>query len=107
MWDGGLCAHVRDRLTQQVAAKSAEVRARVAELIRFSAQLDAAQVELAGAAPNGPSGPADRRGLAVLWAAVAGVCAVCCAGPLLAVLSAAGLSAASPRLSCRRWPLSP
>ncbi len=56
VWDGGLCAHVQDRLRGHIAAKSAEVRARIAELARFAAQLDAAHAGLAGQASDGPCG---------------------------------------------------
>jgi DNA-binding transcriptional MerR regulator len=57
VWDGGLCAHVRDRLARRITAKSGEVRSRIRELIGFAAQLDAARTELSGPAPDGPCGP--------------------------------------------------
>jgi DNA-binding transcriptional MerR regulator len=57
VWDGGLCAHVRDRLARRITAKSGEVRSRIRELTGFAAQLDAACVELSGPAPDGPCGP--------------------------------------------------
>jgi hypothetical protein len=37
---------------------------------------------------------AERRGAAALWTTVVAMCLVCCAGPLLAVLTAVGLTAA-------------
>jgi hypothetical protein len=36
----------------------------------------------------------ERRGVAALWTAVVAACVVCCAGPVLAVLAALGLTAA-------------
>ncbi len=57
VWDGGLCAHVRDRLTRRITAKSGEVRSRIRELTGFAAQLDAARAELSRPAPDGPCGP--------------------------------------------------
>lgn len=40
-----------------------------------------------------PRHPGPNRGAAALWVAAVGACAVCCAGPLLAVLAAVGLTA--------------
>jgi DNA-binding transcriptional MerR regulator len=57
VWDGGLCVHVRDRLARRITAKSGEVRSRIRELTGFAAQLDAARIELAAPAPDGPCGP--------------------------------------------------
>lgn len=57
VWDGGLCAHVQDRLDAQIAAKSREVQARIRELTELAAQLDAARAQLAGPPPPGPCGP--------------------------------------------------
>jgi len=57
VWDGGLCAHVRDRLARRITAKSGEVRSRIRELTGFAAQLDAARAELSRPAPDGPCGP--------------------------------------------------
>jgi|SRR5262245_4280743 len=57
VWDGGLCAHVRDRLARRITAKSGEVRSRIQELTGFAEQLDAARAELSGPAPDGPCGP--------------------------------------------------
>ena len=54
VWDGGQCAHVQDRLRAHITAKSAEVRARVAELTTFAVQLDAARGQLADRSPDGP-----------------------------------------------------
>lgn len=54
VWDGGLCAHVQDRLRAQVTAKATEVRARIAELTAFAGQLDAARSELTATALDGP-----------------------------------------------------
>jgi MerR family copper efflux transcriptional regulator len=56
VWDGGLCAHVQDRLRAHITAKSAEVRDRVADLTAFAGQLEVAGTELAGASPDGPCG---------------------------------------------------
>lgn len=56
IWDGGLCAHVQDRLRTHVAAKSQEVQARIEELSGFADELAAAQVELSGPAPEGGCG---------------------------------------------------
>src|SRR5262245_24263937 len=57
VWDGGLCAHVQDRLDAHIAAKAHEVQTRIRELTGLAAQLDAARAELAGPAPPGPCGP--------------------------------------------------
>jgi DNA-binding transcriptional MerR regulator len=54
VWDGGLCAHVQDRLRAHVTAKSVEVRARVEGLTAFAAQLDTALAELTVTVPDGP-----------------------------------------------------
>jgi DNA-binding transcriptional MerR regulator len=54
VWEGGLCAHVQDRLREHITAKSTEVRARVAELTTFATQLDAAHAQLADQSPDGP-----------------------------------------------------
>jgi DNA-binding transcriptional MerR regulator len=56
VWDGDLCAHVQDRLREHITAKSAEVRARVAELSTFAAQLDQAYADLATLTREGPCG---------------------------------------------------
>jgi DNA-binding transcriptional MerR regulator len=56
VWDGGLCAHVQERLREHVAAKAADVRERVAGLTAFAGQFDAARSELAAQAPDGPCG---------------------------------------------------
>jgi DNA-binding transcriptional MerR regulator len=54
VWDGGLCAHVQDRLREHVAANTTEVRARIAELTTFATQLDAADAQLTDRSPDGP-----------------------------------------------------
>ena len=56
VWDGGSCSHVQERLRSHTAAKSAQVRSRIAELTSFAAQLDRAQDELAATAGDGPCG---------------------------------------------------
>jgi DNA-binding transcriptional MerR regulator len=56
VWDGGLCAHVQERLRTHIAAKSAEVRSRIGELEVFAGQLDAARAALAEPAADGPCG---------------------------------------------------
>lgn len=56
VWDGGLCAHVQDRLRAHVTAKAAEVRSRIDDLTAFAGQLDHARNELAATAPDGPCG---------------------------------------------------
>lgn len=56
VWDGGLCAHVQDRLRTHVAAKAVDVRARLGALRALADQLDAAGTALAEQAPDGPCG---------------------------------------------------
>ena len=56
VWEGGLCAHVQDRLRDHVTAKSAEVRRRIDDLTVFAGQLDAALTGLSMQAPDGPCG---------------------------------------------------
>jgi DNA-binding transcriptional MerR regulator len=54
VWDGGLCAHVQDRLRAHITTKSVEVRDRIADLTLFAGQLDEAGTELAASSPDGP-----------------------------------------------------
>lgn len=54
VWDGGLCAHVQDRLRAHVTSKAAEVRCRIDDLTAFAGQLDTARRELAATPPDGP-----------------------------------------------------
>ena len=56
VWDGGLCAHVQERLRAHVAAKASEVRTRIESLTTFVGQLDAARTALLATAPDGPCG---------------------------------------------------
>jgi DNA-binding transcriptional MerR regulator len=56
VWDGGLCAHVQDRLRAHITTKSVEVRDRIADLTLFAGQLDEAGSELATSSPDGPCG---------------------------------------------------
>ena len=54
VWEGGLCAHVQDRLRAHVTAKAAEVRSRINDLTALARQLDLAQSELTATPPDGP-----------------------------------------------------
>jgi len=54
--DGGLCAHVQDRLRAHITAKAAEVQARIEDLTAFAGQLDTARMALTAPAPDGPCG---------------------------------------------------
>jgi len=53
VWDRGMCAQMQERLRAHIAAKSAEVEARIAELAAFAAQLDRALDDLAIPAIDG------------------------------------------------------
>jgi DNA-binding transcriptional MerR regulator len=56
VWDQGQCAHVQARLRAHLVTKSAEVRARIADLGAFGGQLDQALAELSQQSPDGPCG---------------------------------------------------
>jgi DNA-binding transcriptional MerR regulator len=56
VWDGGLCAHVQDRLRAHVTTKAADVQARISDLTAFAAELEQAHTELATKSPDGPCG---------------------------------------------------
>ena len=70
VWDGTNCSAARDRVGQLIENKQAEIAARVAELERFSAQLDqvradveasvppqACRTDLSCCMPDSPAGP--------------------------------------------------
>jgi DNA-binding transcriptional MerR regulator len=54
VWDEGMCASVKTRLSALVVAKSAEVRQQVAELTEFADELGRAQDALRRPTPDGP-----------------------------------------------------
>jgi DNA-binding transcriptional MerR regulator len=51
IWDGANCAAAHERVGQLITAKKAELAERIAELKRFSAQLDSVRVALEASAP--------------------------------------------------------
>ncbi|MET7664721.1 MerR family DNA-binding protein [Streptomyces sp. NPDC005463] len=97
--EDGVCASARSRMLSLVAGRIAETDRRIAELRAYSAHPRRA----VGPRADGGVRPGlrlyhDRRPVARPWgmfgAAAVAACAVCCAGPLLAVLGGIGVTSA-------------